>query len=141
MKTYKGLIGKPTNPNQILVGGTNPQGRHGAGVALLGLQYWGAIYGVGYGLQGQFYGIVTKDLRLLTHPSIGQGHIIDQISSLGKFARSLYYVNKEFLIAYSGNGKNLNGYSAQEMANMFKEGLVIIPKNIVFEEGFAKLMQ
>lgn len=65
----------------------------------------------------------------------------------------LYYFAKmhpelEFLVAYSGTGKNLNGYSNQEMADMFFEATqgkvtkkIKISKNIVFEEEFSKLIK
>ena len=47
--------------------------------------------------------------------------------------------NLEFIVAYSGINKNLNGYSNQEMADMFSE--TDIPKNIVFEYEFSKLIK
>ena len=61
MKVYKGTILK-LKPNQIFVFGSNTQGRHGKGAALCAKERFGAIYGQAYGLQGQSYAIVTKEL-------------------------------------------------------------------------------
>lgn len=47
--------------------------------------------------------------------------------------------NKEFLVAYSKDGKNLNGYTAEEMAEMFASEE--IPINIIFEEEFYQLVK
>ena len=49
-------------PNYVFVFGSNPEGRHGAGAARTALQF-GAKYGVGRGLQGQTYALVTKNLN------------------------------------------------------------------------------
>lgn len=48
---------------KIFVFGSNLAGRHGAGAALFAKENHGAIYGRGEGLQGQSYGIPTKDGR------------------------------------------------------------------------------
>ena len=44
--------------------GSNEAGRHGLGAALEAVQKHGAIYGQGVGLQGNSYGIPTKDGQL-----------------------------------------------------------------------------
>ena len=46
--------------------------------------------------------------------------------------------DKEFIVAYSKDGKNLNGYTSEDMAEMFASE--DIPSNIVFEEGFNELV-
>jgi hypothetical protein len=46
--------------------------------------------------------------------------------------------NKEFLVAYQGKtGKNLNGYTNQQLADMFTHTL--IPPNVKFEKEFSTL--
>lgn len=137
MKTYEGLINK-IKGDQIFVFGSNPEGRHGKGAALWARQHAGAIYGIGYGRQGRSYAIVTKDLRKKIHPSISREHIIEQIVTLYEYANKNEEL--EFLIAYSGTGTNLNGYSNQDMADMFREA-GDIPNNMVFEVEFSKLVQ
>lgn len=57
----------PTD-GEIFVFGSNLAGRHGKGSALTAREQFGAIYGQGEGLQGQSYGIPTKDGRPGTPP-------------------------------------------------------------------------
>lgn len=135
MKTYSGLISK-LNKNDFFVFGSNPQGRHGAGSANFALKNFGAIYGQGFGFQGNSYAIATKDLSKKVHPSISKNDIELQIKNLYLIAK--YHPEYNFYIGYTGNGTNLNGYTNQEMANMFS--CVEIPDNIIFEEEFAKLI-
>lgn len=135
MKTYKGLITK-LKPHQIMVFGSNTEGIHGAGAALWALKNAGAIWGQSKGLQGQAYGIITKNLNAKKHPSISIAYILLQLESLQVYAKLAS--EKEFLIAYSGYGVNLNGYTPKQMANMFSQ--IEWPENIVFEEEFAKLL-
>lgn len=135
MKTYKGKIVK-LKDNQIFVFGSNTQGRHGAGAAKFALDNCGAIYGKSKGRQGNSYAIITKDLTKNVHPSISPSYIKEQIRELYEYAK--INPNLDFLIIYSGNGINLNGYSNQEMAEFFSS-VDNIPSNIIFEEEFIKL--
>lgn len=50
----------------IFVFGSNLAGRHGAGSALHAKMYKGAIYGRGFGRQGNSYAIPTKDYDVET---------------------------------------------------------------------------
>lgn len=134
MKTYSGLINE-LPPEGVFVFGANTQGRHGAGAAKVAYDKFGAVYGK-IGWHGQSYGIVTKDLRKKTHPSISRTQIIEQITDLYEIAN--IHSDKDFYVAYSGSGKNLNYYTPLEMAEMFAYN---IPKNIVFEESFAQLIK
>jgi len=136
MKTYKGLI-KELPENGIFVFGSNTQGRHGKGSALVARQKFGAIYGQAKGLQGKSFAIITKDLTKYKHPSIKEIEIEVQISDLYYYA--ILHPELDFYIVYSGNGNNLNAYTPQQMAKMFN--YVQIPENIVFEEEFAKLIE
>jgi hypothetical protein len=135
MKTYKGII-NTINSNQIFVFGSNTQGRHGKGSALFAKNKCGAIYGQAKGLQGNSYAIITKDLTTYVHPSISKECIIEQINELYEYANN--NLDKEFIVAYSGKGSNLNGYSPIEMANFFNQ--TYIPTNMVFEEEFYNLI-
>ena len=136
-RTYSGMI---TNlqPNQIFVFGSNTQGRHGAGAARVARDNFGAIYGQAEGIQGQSYAIITKDLTKddKVNPSRTKEQITEQIHKLYEYARQ--NPDKEFLVAYSASGRNLNHYSNQDMANMFASE--IIPNNIVFEKDFNDLI-
>jgi hypothetical protein len=138
MKTYKGIIAKLA-PNDIFVCGTNTQGRSGRGAALWAVHNAGLRYGHIRGICGQTYAIVTKDLTKLSHPSVPREMIVSQIVELYAYAARM--LDKNFIIAYSGKGFNLNGYTPKEMASMFVEAAFQfpIPSNIIFEEDFAKL--
>lgn len=137
MKVYKGKI-KSIKPYQIFVFGSNSDGRHGKGSALFARQKCGAIYGQAKGLQGNSYAIITKDLTKYVHPSISKEFIIEQIKELYEFAISEDGLKYEFIVAYSGIKENLNGYSCQDMSDMFST--YKIPNNFVFEENFYKLL-
>lgn len=134
-KTYTGFITE-LQPNQVFVFGSNTQGRHGKGAALIAKSRFGAIYGQAEGPQGQSYAIITKDLTKSKHPSRTVEQIQEQIAKLYDYARQ--NPDKEFLVAYSSTGRNLNGYSNQQMADMFSA--YDIPNNIVFEDGFSNLL-
>ena len=142
---YVGLI-KNLRPNDIFVFGSNPEGRHGAGAAKLAYEKYGAKRGQGSGLQGQSYGLITKNLKAGYHDkktnityekagpkSVTEIQIIDNIKELYKFAKN--NPNLNFLIAYTATGNNLNGYTNNEMASMFNKA-GDIPLNIIFEEKF-----
>lgn len=140
LKTYTGSIDGPENEDQVLVMTTNTQGRHGKGNALLGVQKWGAIYGMSSGWQGQAYGIVTKDLTKRIHPSIDPRTIVEQLKTLYTVANNRPH--RDFLVPYKAKGNNLNGYTPEDMAAMFyMNGEKKIPPNMVFEEGFAELIE
>jgi len=134
-KTYKGHITE-LKDNEIFVFGSNTEGRHGKGAALVARKQFGAVYGQASGLQNRSYAIITKDLRKSTHPSIPVSNIEIQIGFLYNLVRKkpdwLFYV------AYSGKGVNLNSYTPQEMAEMFASHE--IPDNVVFEERFSELV-
>lgn len=155
MKTYTGKI-TSLKGNQIFVFGTNTQGRHGKGAAEWAAKHAGAMYGKSKGLMNQCYGIVTKDLTKFDHPSISLEYIIQQVRELYKFA--VIMPDLEFMVAYSTE-PNLNGYTPKDMAWCFRRAgqklgdlsnamnesmkdllTVSIPRNIIFEEGFSKLV-
>ena len=48
-------------PNEVFVFGSNLEGMHGGGAALIAYRKFGAIMGQGVGLQGQSYGIPFWD--------------------------------------------------------------------------------
>ena len=137
-KTYSGKVTK-LEPNQIFVFGSNPEGRHGAGAAKYAKDNFGAVYGQGEGLQGQAYALPTKDLRIKANNSlrsISPEDITENIKKLYEVAKQ--NPTKEFLVSnYSES--NLNGYTGQEMANMFNAA-GSIPSNIVFNENFDNLI-
>ena len=139
MKTHNGNLDS-LPPNGILVFGSNTQGRHGKGTALLAKTKYSAIQGKPIGLQGKSYGIVTKDLTKKTHPSMPTKYILLQIKKLYEFAET--HPNLDFYIPYLADTQNLNNYTPSQMADMFSDPSVgPIPSNIVFEQGFSTLIR
>jgi hypothetical protein len=136
-KTYSRRITKASDLalNQIYIFGSNTEGRHSKGSALIARIEFGAKYGQASGMQGRSYAIITKDLRKAIHPSISPEIIKRQIQHLYSIAAD---DDNEYVIAYTGTGINLNGYSPKEMAAMF--AAFPIPANFVFETEFYKLI-
>lgn len=137
-------------PHQIFVFGSNPQGWHSKGAALTAKTKFGAVQGQGRGFQGQSYGLITKNLRTglwdgreyhkAGPRSISKPDIIANIKELYQIAK--LHPELEFWIAYTRRGRNLNGYSAREMASMFAgTGEPSAPDNIVFESEFLEMLQ
>lgn len=138
-KTYSGLISQLNN-NQIFVFGSNTEGRHGKGTAKIAYNRYGAKYRQGHGLQGKSYGLITTNLKHNNgYRSVTKTDITENIRKLYEIANMMK--DHEFLIAYTANGANLNGYSSIEMAEMFTNaGGGSIPTNIVFENNFYDLI-
>jgi hypothetical protein len=139
-KTYSGRV-TSLQPNQIFVFGSNEGSSkgaaptHGAGSAKLARDKFGAVQGQSKGPQGQSYAIVTKKFYDVKKSSTPQ-EIVAEIKDLYEYAKQ--NPNKEFLVSdYSES--NLNGYTGQEMADMFTAAGPI-PSNIVFNENFDKLV-
>jgi len=109
--------------SNIFVFGSNKAGKHGRGAALYAYKYYGAIKGIGEGIQGNSYAIPTKDENLKTLPL----NIIDNyISDFINFAR----LNKDKTFLLTAIGTGLAGYSVKEIRNLFMK--YAHPNNIVF---------
>lgn len=135
-KTYTGKL-LNLDKNQIAIVGTNTQGRHGKGFALLCCQNFGLTYGKARGYIGRCYAIITKDLTKKIHPSRTPEEIKQEIFEMYEFAK--LHSELELVCPYNCSEKNLNFYSSQEMADFF--GAFEIPKNIIFEKNFYKLIK
>ncbi len=135
-QTYTGTINK-LPAHGIFVFGSNTQGRHGKGAALIALRKFEAIYGRASGLQGRSWAIITKDLTKRIHPSRTPEQIIEEIRKLYSFAITSLL---DFYVVYSANTVNLNSYTPDEMAKMFASA-GRIPSNIIFEFGFNELVK
>lgn len=102
-------------PNYVFVFGSNEQGKHHRGAAKDAIDYFGAIYGQGEGLQGQSYGIPTR-------------RYIDKLETLTLQEINVYVEN---FILYASNhpsnffvvtpiGCGYAGYKPKDIAPMFK---------------------
>jgi hypothetical protein len=120
-------------PNEVFVFGSNTEGRHGRGAAEIAVNKFGAKYGQAEGLQGQSYGIITKDLAKGKR-SIPRSQLTDSFEKLYKFAAEnpglKFYVTKL--------GTDLAGYTVSEIQdNLIAAQLgVNIPDNIIFPKEF-----
>jgi len=117
--------------NQVFVFGSNEAGIHGAGAAKLAEQKFGAIRGMGYGLQGKSFGIPTKDTFIRTLP-------LDKIEFYvySFLTEAMEYPDTEFLLTKIGCG--LAGYSEDQIANLFKDKF--IPENVTLPESFFNII-
>lgn len=86
-------------PNDVFVFGSNLAGRHGKGAALTAKQRFGAVYGMGEGIQGRSYALPTKDadLRPLPLEDVAAG-----LLQLGSQARGL--PDRTFYLTRVGQG-------------------------------------
>jgi hypothetical protein len=144
VKTYTGKITE-LDQDQVFVFGSNPLGINGnpekgtGGAALVATKKgWvkqDEIMDNTMSMSGNAYGIVTVTAPG-TQRSLSPEEIIDNIKIFYKTAKSNPDIN--YLVAYGAKDKNLNGYTAQEMADMFSAAA--IPGNVVFEKGFANLL-
>lgn len=115
---------------RIFVFGSNLAGRHGVGAALWARRNRGAIYGQGYGLQGNSFAIPTKDRNLVTLP-------LDIIRSYVSFFLKEAAENPSLEFEVTPIGCGLAGYSPYQIAPMFKEAT----KNVILNEDFKKVLE
>jgi hypothetical protein len=116
-------------PNQIFVYGANAAGIHGAGAAKLALKWGAKMYE--YGLNGQTYGIPTKDRQIYTLPLDKiQLHVNDFLATA--FSHPEY----EFLLTKIGCGLAL--YEPKDIAPLFKIIKTGVFENVILPEEFYK---
>ncbi|WP_271025326.1 hypothetical protein [Rhizobium sp. RCAM05973] len=96
----------------IFVFGSNLAGIHGAGAARFAVLRHGAIYGQGVGLQGQSYGIPTKDHQITTLPL---EYIAKRVAEFIHFARS----RPDLTFYVTPIGCGLAGYKRAQIRPMF----------------------
>ena len=109
-------------PGEIFVFGSNLEGQHGGGAALLAYRKWGAIWGQGVGLQGQTYGIPTMQGGVET--------IAPYVDEFIRFAQE--HPKLIFLVTEIGCG--IAGFRPKEIAPLFKEAVKV--ENIHLPQRF-----
>jgi hypothetical protein len=112
---------------EIFVFGSNRQGRHGAGAAKDAVNLHGAVYGQAEGLQGNAYGIITKELRKGKSP-VTLDEVRQGVDRFLKFAAQ--NPNMRFNVTAIGTG--LAGFQASDIAPLF----VNAPGNVVLPDAF-----
>lgn len=120
------------NPSEIFVFGSNESGRHGLGAAKTAMK-WGAKYGQGSGIQGNTYGIPTKDRNVrVTLPLDRIAFYVDKFIIFAQKQSDL-----TFLVTEIGCG--LAGYKPKDIAPLFKAATTM--ENIYLPESFWKILR
>lgn len=114
------------NPGEIFVFGSNLEGAHGGGAALLAFRKWGAIWGQGAGLQGQTYGIPTM------HGGVEE--IRPYVDEFIRFAKE--HPEQTFLVTEIGCG--IAGFRPEEIAPLFRDAVPV--ENIHLPERFWNIL-
>ena len=113
--------------DEIFVFGSNLEGLHGGGAALLAYERFGAIWGQGTGLQGKSYGIPTM------HGGIDTiAPYVDEFIAFAREHREL-----KFLVTEIGCG--IAGFTVEEMAPLFKDAMD--EENIYLPQRFIKILE
>ena len=98
-------------PNDIFVFGSNLAGHHGGGAARIAIDYFGAVYGQGVGLQGNCYAIPTMQGGVETIKPY-----VDEFIAFAATRPDLtFYVTKI--------GCGIAGFTIGEIAPLFKAAL------------------
>lgn len=117
------ILYKRPPKNAIFVFGSNREGRHGAGAAYAAIKHFGAVYGQAEGIQGQSYGIVTKELRSNQTP-VSLEEVKEGVDRFIDFARE--NPDLDFIVTRIGCG--LAGFTDDQIAPMFAGA----PENCTF---------
>lgn len=109
-------------PDEIFVFGSNLAGMHGGGAARIARLHFGAVMGVGVGLQGQSYAIPTM-----------QGGVDTIQPYVDEFIQyAINHPELHFLVTRIGCG--IAGFSEDEIAPLFRQAVSI--DNISLPQGF-----
>lgn len=114
---------------EIFVFGSNLAGRHGKGAALFAKEHHGAIYGKGWGRQGNSYGIPTKGWKLEVLP-------LTEIEKYVIIFLQYAMENPELEFKVTAIGCGLAGYLPEEIAPFFKN----VPKNVHLPKEFQQVI-
>lgn len=129
--------------NGIFVFGSNTEGRHGLGAANDAKRYFGAKQFQPTGLQGNAYGIVTKNLTK------GVEFDNQQWNDTGNKSVSLEYIGKgiqNMLLFAKANplkkfyvtklGSSLAGYSENDIKGLFEKLINVLPDNVILPKEY-----
>lgn len=108
-------------PGEVFVFGSNIHGMHMGGAARVAIERFGAVWGVGEGLQGQSYALPTME---------GIESLEKAVARFVEFARQ--HPELRFLVTAVGCG--IAGYTAEQVAPFFKS--VIDLQNVYLPQSF-----
>lgn len=118
-------------PHEIFVFGSNLAGRHGKGAAKFAMDNFGAVYGVGFGPQGQSYALPTKDSWLDVLP-------LEEIKAYVFVFIQYAKQNPDRIFKVTKIGCGLAGYEPEDIAPLFKLSNDV--PNIHLPEEFWKIL-
>ncbi|MFA7082727.1 MAG: hypothetical protein WC135_08960 [Bacteroidales bacterium] len=141
MQTYTPENIKSLEKNEIFVFGSNESGIHAGGAAYIAFEYFGAVWGVGYGLEGQTFALPTKDKEIITLPlSKVKSYLKEFIEFVIKNPNLKFYLTKI--------GCGLAGFTIEEIKTILWEALeemrtqdtitTYLPNNLIIPKEFAK---
>lgn len=113
--------------NEVFVFGSNLEGMHCGGAALLAYNKFGAVWGQGTGLQGKSYAIPTM------HGGVDT--IAPYVNEFIAFARQ--HKKLKFLVTEIGCG--IAGFTVMEIAPLFRDALD--EENIYLPQRFIGIME
>ena len=113
--------------NEIFVFGSNLAGRHGSGAARLAYNRFGAIWGIGVGLQGHSYAIPTM------HGGVEA--IKPYVDQFIDFA--CMHPQYTFLVTKIGCG--IAGFTEYEIAPLFAGAIAM--ENVILPKEFVDVIQ
>lgn len=121
-------------PSDVIVGGSNLAGRHGAGFAKVAKARFGALEGHPEGLQGQTYMIPTKDGRPKIDPFVKRSLALSEIKVYVN--RFLQFARENPLLRFRviEVGCGLAGFTPAQIAPLFAQALTI--ENITLPKSF-----
>lgn len=121
--------------NGIFVFGSNAEGIHKKGAALVALNNFGAILGQAEGLMNNSYGIITKKNwrveKSSTLQEIGKG-----VQTMLLFAKD----NQQLKFYVTKIGSSLAGYTIREIKSLFEKLKHIIPDNVILPREYEVRM-
>jgi len=118
------------NNNQIFVFGSNELGQHIGGAAKQALEQFGAINGIGEGIQGQSYAFPTLDKSFKPRSRTKL-----RVSVYTLYLTCRQNTDKEFLLTAVGTG--IAGIPVEKMAKLFRNS----PPNLVLPEEFRNIIK
>lgn len=113
-------------PNEIFVFGSNLMGHHGGGAARAALNHFGAVWGVGVGIQGQSYAIPTMQGPVDT--------IRPYVDQFIEYAQA--HPEQHFLVTPIGCG--IAGFIPEEIAPLFNKAISMI--NVSLPQCFINVL-
>jgi len=111
---------------EIFVFGSNFQGRHIGGAARAAKERYGAIWGIGEGLQGQSYAIPTME---------GLDNLLPAVGRFTSFARQ----HQELRFYVTAIGCGIAGYVPEQIAPMFIDAAFL--PNVYLPLSFWKILR